>query len=69
MIENPFIPRINRDLNEHLRPADLPKALIFPGAELFHDYTSRAPAPISQSGQVPYTYWRIGRSTERLCTQ
>ena len=68
MIEN-LLTRINHIVNKHLRPADLPKTLYLPGAELFYDYMNRALAQTSQSGRVPYTYWRIGRSTERPCTQ
>ena len=59
MIED-LITRTKRNVNEHLRPADLPKTLYLPGAEFFFDYMNRAPAQISHSGRVPYTYWRIG---------
>ena len=40
MIENLFT---HRNVNKHLRPADLPKTLYLPGAKLFYDYMNRAP--------------------------
>jgi hypothetical protein len=67
MIENLFA-HADRNVNKHLRPADLPKTLYLPGAELLYDYLNRASAQIPHSGRVPYTYWRIGRSTGRPCT-
>ena len=48
MIENLLTLRANRNANEHLRPADLPKTLHLPGAELF-TITRIARQPRSQN--------------------
>ena len=60
MIENLFTTTPKRDVNEHLRPADLPKTLYLPGAKFFprlHE-SRTSPDPTIRPGAIHLLAYR-----------